>query len=201
MNFFKISIKRIEANINKAIPSASGDNVKEGKNLFRLIGKHLILHDPVPFFDYFQLQSYEDDEKEWELIKNDVHAFIGEASIIQGWFVSDKIKGVLEKFSICKPYKFYPSKLLYKGLKYDYSIFETSYEILDEIIFTESKFILRKGVLDPQIVGDFESVIIDKNDFLKKNEEVYLMHKFRLFPAEVKLKNKYDLIFFKGFEN
>jgi hypothetical protein len=99
----------------------------------------------APVFDYFILRNY-DEHIFADTHIMDVHSFIGEGSQIIGWFVSEDLKLLLENFNIAQPYYFYLSKLLYKGKKLDYYIFQFAGKFIIEeqrihyINFLESVF-------------------------------------------------------------
>jgi len=98
----------------------------------------------APIFDYFFLESF-DKKKYWEWMLADVHKFIGEGSQISGWLVSEKLKEVLGQFRLAEPHCYYASKLLYKGEKLNYYIFQISGDsfllsLVDYINFDKSLF-------------------------------------------------------------
>ena len=94
------------------VPSANGEFVPNGRCYFDTIGNGEIIED-APVFDYFHLQSF-GKNKDWEWRLQDVHGFMGVGSIIAGWYISDKLKSLLEKFRIAPKYHFYETRLLYK---------------------------------------------------------------------------------------
>ena len=94
------------------VPSANGEFVPNGAFYFDRIGNGEIIED-APVFDYFHLQSF-GKKKDWEWRLQDVHGFMGVGSIIAGWYISDKLKSLLEKFRIAPKYHFYETRLLYK---------------------------------------------------------------------------------------
>ena len=120
MKYYKIQIKsfygdRIASNANFI------DNSKE--YIFKKISLGEIIPD-TPIFDYFFLESF-DEKQYWEWALFDVYKFIGETSNMLGaLLISKKLKKVLENFKITEPHFYYLSKLLYKGEKKDYYIFQ-----------------------------------------------------------------------------
>lgn len=111
---------------------AEGEKVPNGNYYFDEMRNGRIFPE-TPIFDYFYLKSF-DDKKYWEWKLDDIHKFIGEGSQIPGWFVSEDFKLLLEQFRIPQPHHFYPSKLLYKGAKLDYYIFQfAGQNIINEI--------------------------------------------------------------------
>jgi hypothetical protein len=143
MKYYKINIERINKIDNILIGRANGEKITNAHNYFYKMREGKILYD-APVFDYFFLKSYEEKEY-WEKYLMDVHSFIGEGSQIGGWFVSEDLKLLLETFNLTQPHHFYPSKLLYKGNKQNYYIFQYTgniiYEqILEYINYPESIF-------------------------------------------------------------
>lgn len=155
----------------KAIGDANGAQVPEGKEYFERMGKGEIILD-APLFDHFFLQSH-GYEEDWEWKLQDVHGFIGVGSIIVGWYISDKFKQVLEKLVIAKEYHFYHTKLLYKGNKLDYWIFQFAglYGALNKssyIDFSRSVFFDEsQGALIP--IKDHEGYKIQRSAIRKKS--------------------------------
>ena len=122
MKYYKIDYKGIFKEENKILGQANGEFVPNGAFYFDKIGNGEIIED-APIFDYFHLQSF-DKKIFWEWRLQDVHGFIGAGSIITGWYISDKLKSVLEKFRIAPKYHFYETRLLYKEEKFKYWIFQ-----------------------------------------------------------------------------
>ena len=112
MKYYKTEIKRIFDKENKVLGHANGEFVPNGAFYFDRIGNGEIIED-APVFDYFHLQSF-GKKKDWEWRLQDVHGFMGVGSIIAGWYISDKLKSLLEKFRIAPKYHFYETRLLYK---------------------------------------------------------------------------------------
>ena len=69
-----------------------------------------------------------------------MHGFIGEFPMFCIWYISDKLKSLLEKFRIAPKYHFYETRLLYKEEKFKYWIFQFPIEPLQNIIFEKSNF-------------------------------------------------------------
>ena len=106
----------------RPVGHANGEYVPNGKAYFDSIGNGEIINN-APVFDYFHLESFgQPDEWEWKL--QDIHGFIGVGSIITGWYISDKSKRTIESFNVAQGHHFYATKLLYKGEKLDYWIFQ-----------------------------------------------------------------------------
>ena len=123
MKYYKIDIKRFYEN-DMIATNANGSKILNGSDYFWKMDKGEIIADD-PMFDYFQLESF-DKEEYWEWMLSDVYKFIGEGSQIPGWLISEKLKSILENYKIAKPHFYYPSKLLYKGEKLDYHVFQFS---------------------------------------------------------------------------
>lgn len=142
MKYYKITIKRFYEN-DMIATNANGKNVEDAEYYFGEMDKGEIIEN-APIFDYFFLESY--DKKEyWEWILSDSYKFLGEGSQIPGWFISDNLKKLFEKFNIAEPHFYYPSKLLYKEIKLDYYIFQFSGDnflnpLIDYINFGQSLY-------------------------------------------------------------
>ncbi|AEK23354.1 hypothetical protein [Capnocytophaga canimorsus] len=168
MKYYKIEIKRRYPELGRIASRAEGKNVPNADEYFWAMDRGEILYD-APIFDFFTLKSF-DEEKYWEWQLNDTHNFIGKGSQIQGWFISEKLKKLFEKFKISKPYCFYPSKLLFKNEKLDYFIFHFSGEqffnnLVNYIDFNKSLF------FDPNQKIDFK--IIDIQDLVAQTRRIF----------------------------
>ena len=152
MKYYKIKRKTQFPELGRIASGAEGKNVPE-KEYFDRIGKREIIEN-TPIFDYFILESFE-KEKYWEWALFDVHDFIGVGSIMCGWYISDKLKSVLENFRIAPKYHFYETRLLYKGEKFKYWIFQFpiggfhnyNYEKSD-FYYKEAKH-KKRGIINP----------------------------------------------------
>ncbi len=112
--------------------------VPNGKTYFDRMGAGEIITD-APVFDYFFLESY-GAKKDWEWRLQDIHSFIGEYPIGNHWYISDALKTLLEQFRIAPQTHFYETRLLYKGEKIKYWIFQMQFERNKYIDFSKSKF-------------------------------------------------------------
>ena len=138
MKYYKVDRIFIDKKFNKGISNANGIQVPNGKAYFDRMGAGEIITD-TPVFDYFFLESY-GDKKDWEWRLQDVHSFIGTGSIITGWYISDAFKTLLEQFCIAPQTHFYETRLLYKGEKLKYWIFQKQFQRSKYIDFSKSKF-------------------------------------------------------------
>ncbi|GJQ05080.1 hypothetical protein [Capnocytophaga canimorsus] len=168
MKYYKIEIKGRYPELGRIASRAEGKDVEDAEYYFDKMAKGEIVNN-APLFDYFYLESF-DKREYWEWQLNDVHSFIGEGSQIQGWFISEKLKKLFEKFKISKPYCFYPSKLLFKNEKLDYFIFHFSGEqffnnLVNYIDFNKSLF------FDPNQKIDFK--IIDIQDLVAQTRRIF----------------------------
>ena len=92
MKYYKTKIKSFYG--DRIASDAKGENIANADEYFWAMDKGEILYN-VPIFDYFVLESF-DKEKYWEWALFDVHDFIGTGSQIPGWFISKKLKKLLE---------------------------------------------------------------------------------------------------------
>ena len=122
MKYYKIDYKGIFKEENKILGQANGEFVPNGAFYFDRMRKREIIED-APVFDYFHLQSF-DKRKFWEWRLQDVHGGMGVYPSGAFWYISDKLKSLLEKFKIAPKYHFYETRLLYKDEKFKYWIFQ-----------------------------------------------------------------------------
>ena len=193
MKYYKIDIKSHFPELGRIASGAEGKNVPE-KEYFYRIGKREIIEN-APIFDYFVLESF-DKEKYWEWALFDVHDFIGAGSQIPGWFISKKLKKLLEKFKISEPHFYYLSKLLYKGEKKDYYIFQFTgkniyKELTKYINFSKSEF------LNP---ATRRIVFFDEiNDYIEKSEKLYFEKNTDFIKKKIVLNKKLDFFPMQSF--
>ena len=182
MKYYKIQIKsfygdRIASNANFI------DNSKE--YIFKKISLGEIIPD-TPIFDYFFLESF-DEKQYWEWALFDVHNFIGVGSIMCGWYVSDKLKSVLENFRIAPKYHFYETRLLYKKEKFKYWIFQfiASYRRLNKMQFVNFSQSIFHANNENYVFNSYE-------DWSDKNDEIYDECKEKLILKKVVLTESFD---------
>ena len=182
MKYYKIQIKsfygdRIASNANFI------DNSKE--YIFKKISLGEIIPD-TPIFDYFFLESF-DEKQYWECALFDVHNFIGVGSIMCGWYISDKLKSVLENFRIAPKYHFYETRLLYKKEKFKYWIFQfiASYRRLNKMQFVNFSQSIFHANNENYVFNSYE-------DWSDKNDEIYDECKEKLILKKVVLTESFD---------
>ena len=192
MKYYKIQIKsfygdRIASNANFI------DNSKE--YIFKKISLGEIIPD-TPIFDYFFLESF-DEKQYWEWALFDVYKFIGETSNMLGaLLISKKLKKVLENFKITEPHFYYLSKLLYKGEKKDYYVFQFTgkniyKELTKYINFSKSEF------LNP---ATRRIVFFDEiNDYIEKSEKLYFEKNTDFIKKKIVLNKKLDFFPMQSF--
>ncbi|MFV8355397.1 hypothetical protein ACNQGB_04330 [Flavobacterium sp. XS1P32] len=204
----------------RQIGEANGEKVPNGKPYFDRMGNGEIIKD-APIFDCFFLMSF-DKPQFWEWRLQDIHGFIGVGSIITGWYISDRFKKLLEQFNIAKGFWFYLSKLLYKGVKHDYWIFQyatiedgidnTSYLNYQESEFldadenslmsftTYDEFIAKRKQI--QRDSDYEKDVIPKKIVL--NKELDFIPMYGIINSGIiiseQLKEAIDKANLEGFE-
>lgn len=138
MKYYKIDFKSGFPEEDRVLGHANGGLVPNGRLYFDRMGQGEIIRD-APVFDYFHLQSFGPKE-EWEWRLQDVHGFIGEYPTGGNWYISDRFKKLLEKFNIANGYHFYATKLLYKGEKLDYWIFQFPVNPLQNFDYVKSEY-------------------------------------------------------------
>ena len=85
-------------------------------------------------------------KEEWEWRLQDVHGGAYDYPVGGYWYISDDFKNLLENFKIAPDYHFYETKLLYKGNKLKYWIFQTPIRPFENLNFQKCEFILKDDV-------------------------------------------------------
>ena len=183
MKYYKIDIKSHFPELGRIASGAEGKNVPE-KEYFYRIGKREIIEN-TPIFDYFVLKSF-DKEKYWEWALFDIHNFIGVGSIMCGWYISDKLKSLLEKFKIAPKYHFYETRLLYKEEKFKYWIFQFPIDYFQNVNHEKSFY----SIPDENILLNFKN----KEEFLAANKEEFRKTKRELITKKICYLENYDLV-------
>ena len=186
MKYYKIKRKTLFPELGRIASGAEGKNVPE-KEYFYRIGKREIIEN-TPIFDYFVLKSF-DKEKYWEWALFDVHDFIGVGSIMCGWYISDKLKSLLEKFRIAPKYHFYETRLLYKEEKFKYWIFQFPIEPLKNIIFEKSNFYYIKDGKQNEIK------IKNESEFMQIRSDLFIEEDIELECSKVCLLDSFDIVY------
>ena len=183
MKYYKIDIKSHFPELGRIASSAEGKNVPE-KEYFYRIGKREIIEN-TPIFDYFVLKSF-DKEKYWEWALFDVHDFIGVGSIMCGWYISDKLKSLLENFRIAPKYHFYETQLLYKEEKFKYWIFQFPIDYFLNVNYKKSFY----SIPDENILLNFKN----REEFLAAYKEEFRKTKRKLITKKICYLENYDLV-------
>ena len=183
MKYYKIKRKTRFPELGRIASGAEGKNVPE-KEYFYRIGKGEIIEN-TPIFDYFVLKSF-DKEKYWEWALFDVHDFIGVGSIMCGWYISDKLKSLLEKFRIAPKYHFYETRLLYKEEKFKYWIFQFPIDYFLNINYEKSFY----SIPDENILLNFKN----REEFLAAYKEEFRKTKRKLITKKICYLENYDLV-------
>ena len=186
MKYYKIKRKTRFPELGRIASGAEGKNVPE-KEYFYRIGKGEIIEN-TPIFDYFVLKSF-DKEKYWEWALFDVHDFIGVGSIMCGWYISDKLKMILEKFRIAPKYHFYETRLLYKEEKFKYWIFQFPIEPLQNIIFEKSDFYYIKDGKQNEIE------IKNESEFMQIRRDLFIGEDIELECSKVCILDSFDIVY------
>ena len=184
MKYYKTKIKRIFDKENKVLGHANGEFVPNGAFYFDRIGKDEII-EGAPIFDYFHLQSF-DKKNFWEWRLQDVHGFIGAGSIITGWYISDKLKSLLEKFRIAPKYHFYETRLFYKEEKFKYWIFQFPIDYFQNVNHEKSFY----SIPDENILLNFKN----REEFLAAYKEEFRKTKRKLITKKICYLENYDLV-------
>jgi len=184
MEYFKIDYTSIFNTKEQVLGNANGEFVPNGKHYFDRMGKGEIIYD-APLFDYFHLQSFGKKE-DWEWKLQDVHGFTGEYPTGGNWYVSDKFKKLLEGFFIAGGYHFYPTKLLYKGVKLDYWIFQFPINPLQNIDYIQSEYFIEGD--DKRIVD-----VKTQEEFSEFDDKIYRETKKKIIWKKNVFTNHFDM--------
>ena len=184
MKYYKTKIKRIFDKENKVLGHANGEFVPNGAFYFDRIRKDEIIED-APIFDYFHLQSF-DKRKFWEWRLQDVHGGMGVYPSGAFWYISDKLKSLLEKFRIAPKYHFYETRLLYKEEKFKYWIFQFPIDYFQNVNHEKSFY----SIPDENILLNFKN----KEEFLAANKEEFRKTKRELITKKICYLENYDLV-------
>ncbi|MFK8296567.1 hypothetical protein ACI760_10320 [Capnocytophaga canimorsus] len=155
MKYYKIQIKSFYG--DRIASRAEGKNVPNNEIFFSKMRNDEIIEN-TPIFDYFILESF-DEEKYWEWALFDVHNGFGDYPGNSNWFISDKLKILLENFKIAPKYYFYEIRLLYKGEKLKYWIFQFPLDPNKNIDFQKSTFYLHDDTKEYNFLSEEEFVI------------------------------------------
>lgn len=181
MKYYRIKIQTIYG--DRISSGVDGKNVPE-KDFFYRIGDEEIIEN-APIFDYFILKSF-DEEKYWEWALFDIHDFIGVGSIMTGWYISEKLKTLLEKFKIAPKYHFYETHLLYKGEKLKYWIFQFPIDYFLNVNYEKSFF----STPNETILLNFKN----REEFLSTFKAEYRRTKKKLIAKTICFTDSYDLV-------
>ena len=187
MKYYKIDYKGIFEEENKVLGQANGEFVPNGAFYFDRIGNGEIIED-APVFDYFHLQSF-DKKIFWEWRLQDVHGFIGKFPMFCIWYISDKLKSLLENFRIAPKYHFYETRLLYKEEKFKYWIFQFPIEPLQNIIFEKSDFYYIKDGKQNEIE------IKNESEFMQIRRDLFIGEDIELECSKVCLLDSFDIVY------
>ena len=187
MKYYKTKIKRIFDKENKVLGHANGEFVPNGKFYFDRMRKREIIED-APIFDYFHLQSF-DKKIFWEWRLQDVHGGMGVYPSGAFWYISDKLKSLLEKFRIAPKYHFYETRLLYKEEKFKYWIFQFPIEPLQNIIFEKSVFYYIKDGKQNEIE------IKNESEFMQIRRDLFIGEDIELECSKVCLLDSFDIVY------
>ena len=115
-----------------------------------------------------------------------MHGFIGAGSIITGWYISDKLKSLLEKFRIAPKYHFYETRLLYKEEKFKYWIFQFPIDYFLNVNYKKSFY----SIPDENILLNFKN----REEFLAAYKEEFRKTKRKLITKKICYLENYDLV-------
>ncbi|NRT16449.1 hypothetical protein HNP99_002816 [Flavobacterium sp. 28A] len=180
MKYYKIDYISIFNTKEEVLGYANGEFVHNGKEYFEKIGNGEIIKE-APVFNYFYLQT-SGAKKEWEWRLQDVHGGAYEYPAGGYWYISDDFKLLLENFKIAPDYHFYETKLLYKGNKLKYWIFQSPINPFQNMDFQKCEFIIKDNI----------------NTYIFHSKEEYLLF-YKKHYRETKTKLRSKIIFFNEY--
>ncbi|CAM4126023.1 hypothetical protein [Zobellia nedashkovskayae] len=218
MKYYQLKLRSYDENIKdelsegpKVYPRANGDRVSNSNGFLSKGGEFGKIFfenyvDDAPIFDYFYLYnlSY---KKEYDWILLDAYGYIGQnIPSARGFLVSRKLKETLEEYSIAKPFRFYKSKLMYKGEKLEYFIFHLAQNEWNEFNSEQSSFFMDNKRLDVKVSSNKElKKILKSNLKIKMNlvfenqSDIFYFSQLGYLISEL-LKNKLEELKISGFE-
>lgn len=127
------------------------------------------LIDDVPVFDHFVLKElYGERKKKFDWIKLNIYKFVvNHYSMSYCFLVSEQFKETIAAFNL-PIHKFYPAKLMYRGKKFDYYIFQLGEET--KITFEKCTYADRKS-----------GIIQSATELGIHNEDGYLKTRIKFF--------------------
>ena len=102
------------------------------------------------------------------------------------WYISDKLKSLLEKFRIAPKYHFYETRLLYKGEKFKYWIFQFPIDYFLNVNYEKSFY----SIPDENILLNFKN----REEFLAAYKEEFRKTKKKLITKKICYLQSYDLV-------
>jgi hypothetical protein len=142
--------------------------------------------DNAPIFDYFYLKGY-GQKKEWEWKLQDVHIGGWMYPRYADWYISDIFKVLLERFKIAPKYYFYESRLLYKGEKLKYWIFQFPIDFFLHIDYKKSEFVFSNEI---ETMYSFKN----REEYLEFRRAEYQKTKKELNPHKIVFNSVFDMI-------
>lgn len=172
MVYYKVKKSIISPEV--IVPYASFDKMSiEDRQLFDTLKKGYI--DGIKKFDFFRSYGFGDhddpkDVEEWEQYRYDFYHFMFVAA--PAYLISDKLKSVIDKFSVLEIDKFYPAYFLIKNEKFDYHIFYQYHDIINLIDFEKTEF--RFFDADTKLIRDYSGDKISKENFRGIMSDLYI---------------------------
>ncbi|WP_276481621.1 hypothetical protein [Paraflavitalea pollutisoli] len=152
------------------------------------------LIDNAPLFDHFSLiRQFHDDPTTWEWILLDIFSFSG-GDQPGGWLISDHFKLILEQFIIAQPHRFYPAKLLYKGNKLDYSIFNLLWTAIESTVQIDALTFNVTDVDTETDKGPLQERFHSAEEIHNRQHALRMQQRLRMHLSSITINQYYDLI-------
>jgi hypothetical protein len=130
----------------------------------------------------------------WERFLFDVHDFLGNGSGINGFYVSEKFKNLVEPFQLDFQSRFYETVLLYKKQEYKYFIFQIKSLFEDIFDYDKSEFGIYENVTEI-FHNKYENSISSYEKYREIDNNLYETEKKHLAPLKIKLN--FNIHFFR----
>lgn len=192
MKYYSVNLQIEDEKSKRNMPKANGKNIKNASQYFARMDNGEFLND-IPVLDYFVFESYESPEF-WEIRICDAHGYTGVYTTAANWYVSEKLQRLLVQFSIQTPYQFYKSKLLFKGNKFDYFVFQIRRDSSQYIDYINSTFWVR-DYNTKQNIRDYEFKIKSSTEFYGASRRLLKEEKAELYPQSLRYFELFNFIY------
>jgi hypothetical protein len=134
----------------------------------------------------------------WERFRFDIHNFIASGSGILGFFISENAKKIFEDAKFGNKVKFYPAKLLYKGVLYQYYILQVENTFSEFLDYDKSEFDIFDGIMNNKtFIRHCDKKINNSEDYKMYRHEINNTENLWLDPVKIVFSEYVDFVFTK----